>query len=138
MADDEIFDFSGMVDKVIDEEPEAAAGKKRKYEVNPFDKKMAEAVKVGKGKEVTFPAKMVPDASMLIRQAAKDMGLATKIRYYHKGNRIIEAALKDLHPQANVTIKYWPAPKRTRTPQNPAPEATPETPAEEAVASAAQ
>lgn len=124
---DEAYDFSGMTVETIDEEPEHAGGKRRKYDVNPFEKFMAVCIKSGKGQAVTLPTKAVKDAINLIRQAADDQGKAARITLHTRAGRVNAKEVDGLSPQTKVTIKFWAVPKRTNKPRANAAPVTAET-----------
>lgn len=110
----EAFDFGDIAVETVTEDPERGGGKPRKYEVNPFENWIKEALENNTGKQVILPPKMVKDALMLIRGAAGTWGYGVRIRLYNKGIRITQAEVTDLAPQAKVQVKFWPAPKQTR------------------------
>lgn len=114
---EDVFDFGNLTAQEVEEAPGASGGKRRKYEVNPFTKWIKECIDRGKGKEVVLPPKAVKDALQLIRNAAEDLKYGVHIRLYNKGSRINQNEIDSLAPQAKVTVKFWPAPKRKYTPR---------------------
>ncbi|HEY1213245.1 MAG TPA: hypothetical protein VGE93_06400 [Bryobacteraceae bacterium] len=114
---EDAFDFGNIAAEEVEESPEASGGKRRKYEVNPFEQWVKESYETGNGKQVVLPPKAVKDALKLIRDAAEDLGIGARTRLYNKGQRLNQNETDALAPQAKVTVKFWGTEKKNYNPR---------------------
>jgi hypothetical protein len=103
------FDFSAVA--VTEAElPKSATGRERKHAVNPFTEILAASYEAftsngNPGRQITIPGKQAHEAVYLIRQAADDLGIGSRVVLRDsKGNTVATKDAKDI--RGNVVVLF--------------------------------
>lgn len=129
------FDFSA-VSVAEAEMPKSGAGRPRKTENNPFTEVLAqsyEAFKAGgnAGRQIKVPGANVGEAVYLIRQAADDLKIGSRVLIRDgKGQTVTAKDAKDKAPRAQHTVLFSAKDRKKRA-EDALSEAPAETPAED-------